>query len=285
MVQLPLAAAKPLYVLLVAAVVKFGGNGIAAPFQISAVAYGCFALLVLLSLERVTSFGPAMSIGLALLLSPPSLEVGRLPTPDALSTCIVFAGLFALVFVGWQRVGAALLLLSIAARPDNLIVCLAVAAWWWWKDRSKLRSAFFTGALSTVVYLSLSRLTGAYSWGVIFNHTYTRRLTDVAGLRSDVTWSTYLDALVTGLSGAQVLYPSVISLFAVVSALGILAMRNGRNAAAECSAASLLVFLWGALLVHFVAYPVLADRYFMSYYACITVLTVSMVNSRGQFHA
>lgn len=285
MVQLPIAAVKPLYVLLVAAVVKFGGNGIAAPFQISAVAYGGFAALVLFSLMRVTSFWPAMIIGLALLLSPPSLEIGRLPTPDALSTCIVFAGLYALVFAGWPRVGAALLLLSIAARLNNLILCLAVASWWWWKDRSTLRPAFFAGALSTVVYLILNRLTGAYSWGVVFTHAYIRRLTDVASVRSDVTWSRYVDTLLPGLAGANVLYPSVISLFAVVSALGFLAVRNGRNRAADSSAASLLVFLWSAVIVHFVVFPMLADRFFMSDYACITVLIVSLVNSRSHSHA
>jgi hypothetical protein len=279
MVQLPIAAVKPLYVLLVAAMVKFGGNGIAAPFQISAVAYLCFAVLVLVSLMRVTSFWPAISIGLALLLSPPSLEVGRLPTADALSTCIAFAGLYALIFSGWPRLGATLLLLSIAARPNNLILCLAVAAWWWWKDRSTLRSAFCGGVLSTVVYLILNRLTGAYSWGVVFTHAYIRRLTDVASVHSDMTWSRYVDTLLPGLAGANVLYPSVMSLFVVVSALGFLAVRHGRDSAAQRSDASLLVFLWGALFVHFVAYPMLADRFFMSYYACITVLTVSMVAS------
>jgi hypothetical protein len=279
MVQLPIAAVKPLYVLLVAAVVKFGGNGIAAAFQISAVAYGCFAALVLLSLIRVTSFWPAMSIGLALLLSPPFLEVGRLPTPDALSACIVFAGFHALVVAGWQRVGATLLLLSIAARPNNLILWLAVASWCWWRDRSARRSSLLGGGLGTVVYLSLNRLTGGYSWGVLFTHAYIRRLTDVASVRSDVTWSRYADTLLPGLAGANVLYPSGILFFVVVSALGFLTVRNGRNSVAERSAAGLVLFLWSALLVHFVAFPMLADRFFMSYYTCITVLTVSMVAS------
>jgi len=279
MVQLPIAAVKPLYVLLVAAVVKFGGNGIAAPFEISAVAYGCFAVLVLLSLMRVTSFAPAIGIGLALLLSPPFLEVGRLPTADALSTCIAFAGLYALVFAGRRRAGATLLLLSIAARPNNVILCLAVASWWWWKDRSNLRSALVAGALSTIAYLILNRLTGAYSWGVVFTHAFIRRLTDVASVHSDVTWSRYLDTLLPGLAGANVLYPSVISLFVVMSALGLLAVNNGWTPPAETSAASLLIILWGALVVHFVAYPMLADRFFIGYYACMTVLAVSLVAS------
>jgi hypothetical protein len=123
----------------------------------------------------------------------------------------------------------------------------------------------------------LNRLTGGYSWGVLFTHAFIRRLTDINSVRSDVTWSRYRDTLLPGLAGANALYPSAISLFVVVSALGLLAVRNGRNSAAERSAASLLLFLWSALFVHFVAFPMLADRFFISYYTCITVLTVSMV--------
>lgn len=279
MVQLPMYSVKPLYGLLVAAIIKLGGNGIAATFQISAVAYGGFAALVLLSLMRVTSFWPATGVGVTLLLSPPFLEVGRLSTPDALSAFMVFAGLYALVFADRPRLGAVLLLLSIAVRPDNLILCLAVASWWWWKDHSSFRAASIGGAASMAVWLILNRLIGAYPWGVLFTHTYIRRLTDVTGVRSDVTWNGYLDGLRQGFSGANVLYPSFVLLFVIVTILGFMAMRGRRNSAAERSTLSLQMFLWSALAIHFAAFPMLADRFFVGYYACITVLTVSLLTS------
>jgi hypothetical protein len=75
-------AVKVLYVALIAValiaavVVKLGGNSISAAFQISAVSYGGFAILVLLALARVASIRVTFAVGLALSLSPPFLEMG-----------------------------------------------------------------------------------------------------------------------------------------------------------------------------------------------------------------
>jgi hypothetical protein len=280
MVQLPMYTVKPLYVLLVAAAVKLGANGVAAAHYVSAVAYGCLFLLVLLSLTRIVAFWPALGVSLVLLLTPPFLEAGRLSTPDALSSLVVFAGVYTLVFKS-PRMGAALLLLSIAVRPDNVILCLAVASWWWWKDRSaNFRSAFFGGTASLAVWLILNRLTGTYSWGLLFTHTYVRRLTDVAGLHSDVTWDTYLGALRQLVAGTNVLYPSVLALFVLVSAIGFVSARVLPKTGDENRTLALQLFVWAALLVHLVAYPMLADRFFVGYYASITVLTISAVVAR-----
>ena len=279
-VQLPMYTVKPLYVLLIAAATRLGGNGIATAFQISAVSYGCLSVLVLVSLMRVVPVWPALGAGLALLLSPPFLEAGRLPTPDALSSFIVFAGLFTFGLTTWQRSGAALLLLSISARPDNVILCLAVASWWGGNKRGSWRQACLGAAASVAVWLALNRLTGTYSWGVLFTHAYIRRLTDPAGLHSDVTWATYLEGLRQGFSGVNVLYPSVLALFVLLSTLGSLAARNRPTSVPDESLLNLRLFVWAALLVHFVAYPMLADRFFVGYYASITVLTMSVVGAQ-----
>lgn len=274
MVQLPMYAVKPLYVFPVALAVKAGANSIAAPFWISALSYGCFAVLLLSALSRVARLPLAVAIGVVLLLSPSFLEVGRNPTPDALSTCITFGGLYALIFCRRPLTGAGLLLLSIAARPDNLILCLAVAAWWAWKDRSQVRRAVLGGVLSIVVYAVLNRITNAYSWGVLFTHTYIRRLTDAASVRSDVALSDYFAAFWPALRGANVLYPSVLMLFVLVSLLGILASRRSVETR---EAIGLQIALWAALIVHFIAYPMLADRFFTAHYATVTVLTTSLI--------
>ena len=134
LVQLPMYTVKALYVAIIAVVVQLGGSSISAPFQISAVAYGGLAVLILLALARVASTLVMFAVGLALLLSPPFLEVGRLSTPDALSACLVFGGLYALVFAARPLTGAGLLLLSIVARPNNVVLCVALASWWWWKN-------------------------------------------------------------------------------------------------------------------------------------------------------
>jgi hypothetical protein len=279
MVQLPICTVKPLYVLLVAAVVRLGENSIAAPFEVSAVAYGCFAVLLLIALAGVTSLPVALMTGFALLLSPPFLEVGRLAAPDALSACIVFGGFYALVFADRPLTGAALLLLSIAARPDNVIFCLAIAGWWGWKERHQIRYAALGGAVSALLYLVLGRMTGGYSWSVLFTHSFLRRLSDLESVKSDVTLSNYLATLLPGLRGENVLNPSIVLLFVVVSALGWVSVRRSPHPEVGRTALGLQLAIWLAAALHFVAHPMLADRFFVVHYACLTTLTVSLVQS------
>lgn len=281
LVQLPMYAVKALYVAIIAAIVELGGNSISAPFQISAVAYGGLAVLMLLALARVASIRVMFAVGLALLLSPPFLEVGRLPTPDALSACIVFGGLYALVFADRPLTGAGLLLLSIVARPNNVILCVALASWWWWKDPSRSHWPVLAATLSTVVSLAVTWMTGGYSWGVYFTHTYLRRITDLTTVRSEVTVSNYLATLWLALRGANVLYPSFALLFLVITIMGFVTARSAVNPANRRSALGLQVAVWGALAVQFIIYPMLADRLFVVHYALVSILTVSLIGSCG----
>lgn len=168
LVQLPMYSVKALYVAIIAAIVQLGGNSIIAPFQISAVAYGGFACLVLLAIARVASIPAMLAVGLPLLLSPPFLEVGRLPTADALSASIIFGGAYALVFTDRPLIGAGLVFLAIVTRPNNVILGLALAMWWWWNDPSRRHGAVLAAALGTVLSLAVTWMTGGYSWGVHF---------------------------------------------------------------------------------------------------------------------
>lgn len=277
MVQLPIGHVKPLFVLLVEAGVKMGGKSILVPFRISAVAYGVFGALLLLALTRVALVPIAFVIGLALLLSPPFLEVGRMPTPDALSACLMLAALYALLFAARPRLGAALFLLAITARTNNAILCIAIAAWWGWRNPDARRIAALGGGLAVAISLAVTRLTGGYSWGVLFTHAFLRRLSDAASVRSDVTLSNYLGVFLPALGGANILYPSVASLFVAVAALGFAAYGCRQDRAVATNLVVLQGAVWGALLVHFIVFPLLADRFFMVHYACTAILTAALV--------
>jgi hypothetical protein len=152
----------------------------------------------------VASRRVAFAAGIPLLLSSPVLEVGRLPTPDAMSACIAFGGLYALLFADRPLIGTALLLLSIVARPNNVILCVVLAAWWWWAHPSRGSWALLAAALGAAVSLAVVFITGGYSWGVYFTHTYLRRLTDAAAIHSDVTISNDLATLWPAMKGANV---------------------------------------------------------------------------------
>jgi hypothetical protein len=279
-VQLPMYTVKPLYVGLVAAGVMLGGNSLTVQFWISAVAYGCFAILLLLALARVASVPVALAMGAALLLSPTFREVGQMPNPDALSALVVFGGFYALILARRPLLGIALLLVSIGVRPNNLLFALAIAVWWAWKDRLQSAQAALAGSAGVVIYVIVNRVTSAYPWGVLFTHTYLRRLTDVASVRSDVTMSSYLGTLLPGLGGAGVLYPSVMLIFVAISVLAFVVAKRSENPSIAREAMGLQLAIWGAVVLHFLAFPMLADRFFMVHYAAVTVLTLSVIGAK-----
>ena len=278
-VQIPMYTNKPLYVGLTAALVGLGADSILAPFWVSAASYGGFALLLLLCLRRVTSRWSSWMIGLPLLLSPAFRHVGQEPTPDALSACILLGGLYALAFGGRVLIGAMLLLLSIAARPDNVILCVAIAGWWWWKAPTQRPLAAIGAFASVVAYMVVNRVTGAYSWGVLFTHTFLRRLSDFESISSDVTPAAWSSTLLPGLAGENVLYPSVVLLFLVISVLGLIAAGRSPGPDAR-TALELQAAIWCAAVLHFLAFPLLADRFYIVHYAAITVLSLLVIDSK-----
>lgn len=279
-VQLPMYTVKPLYVALVAAGVKLGLSSLGIQFWISAIAYGGFTILLLLALTRVASVPIALTMAAALLLSPTLREVGQMPNPDALSALVVFGGFYALVLAGRPAIGIVLLLLSIGVRPNNLVFGLAIASWWAWKNRSQTPQAVLASSAGVVAYVILNKLTGAYSWSVLFTHTYLRRLTDVATVTSDVTIDSYLGTLLPGLMGAGVLYPSVVLLFVAISLVAFVVVRKSDHPAASREAMGLHLAIWSAVVLHFLAFPMLADRFFMVHYAAVTVLTLSVIGAK-----
>jgi hypothetical protein len=276
MVQLPIGQVKLLFVLLVEAGVKMGDKSVLVPFRISAAAYGVFGALLLLALARVAPVPIAFPVGLALLLSPPFLEVGRMPTPDALSACLMLTAVYALLFAERPWLAAAIMLLGITARTNNAILCIALASWWGWKNRD-WRIAPLGGGLAVAASLTVTRLAGGYSWGILFTHAFLRRLSDPASIRSDVNVSNYFGLLLPALGGANILYPSVASLFVAVAALGFAAYRHQPDSPAPMELAVLLAAVWSALLAHFLVFPLLADRFFMVHYACTAIATAGLV--------
>ena len=130
--------------------------------------------------------------------------------------------------------------------------------------------------------MAVGQLTGAYSWGVLFTHTYIRWITDLASARSEVTFSNYLGAFPPALEGANVLHPTIAPIFVAIVALGLVAYPRLNGARPGREWLGLQLAIWGAFLVHFVAYPMLWDRFFVVHYAFATVLTVSLLDSRAK---
>jgi hypothetical protein len=276
--QLPLYANKPLYTGLVAAALVLLGNSVHAAFSVSAWSY--VAICVLLAFWSMRLLGAWLGLAFAacLIWLPPMREIGQLATPDATAALFAFLAIF--LFAHARRPWAwACLFLSILARPDQLFLAAALA---WWDQRSDgrpwARSAALIAALVAVALL-VPLLTGAYSWKTVFVHTFAHALLSPADFASpSLSISQYVVAFGRGLYGDFVMHPSLLPAAAAVS-IGCRVASGARGAGDE-RVRGLHAALWLSVLGHFVAFPMLADRFFSVVYLGIALSTVAWAARR-----
>jgi hypothetical protein len=270
--QLRFYSDKPLYVALIAGAIALGANGVRAAFSISAIAYGLLACIVLLTLARSRSPARSCAFGLAVLLSPPFVETAALATPDMLSALVAFSALVSLSVYHRPRLGIALLSASLLVRPDNILLCIAALGWL--STRRYGRTFLLPGALSmAAAFVAVVLVTRPYSWNVIATHTFVAPMPGPAGMSGVMTPALYFHTIGKALGGGFVLHPSVAPLFIALSIFGWMASAGAVRDRDEPW--SLLIGVWAAALVHFLVFPMLADRFFVAHYAIIAVILVA----------
>ena len=202
------------------------------------------------------------------------LAIGRLGTPDALSTALVLAGLYCF-HQSRLSYGMPLLLVSILARPDNFVLMLvAMVALFLTKRISLPIAALWLLAGSAFVFFT-HHTSGSYSWQVLMvnSHYPIANPADVSikyGLRD------YLFDLAIGLRSL----PSSTQLFIWIAA-GLAAFRLIR----ESWTRWLLVVTAVAVFLRFLAFPISQDRYFVWSYlvsgVCLAQVCLALSSAQG----
>jgi hypothetical protein len=260
---------KPLYVALVAIIIRLGANSIDAAFLISAISYGFLAIVLLEVLLRSRCPVYSSILGVAVLLSPPFRETATLATPDALGSVVTFSAIVSLSVCRHRRVGILLLVASVLARPDNILFCLSVLIWLGLTGHRTYRWALASAALTTTIFIGALLITKPYSWNVVATHTFVASIAWAKDMTGVMTPSLYMTSLWKGLGGAFVLHPSAAPLFIALSIVGCTMATS--NSVQRQQTISLIATTWIAAGVHFIVFPMLADRFFLAHYATIVV--------------
>jgi hypothetical protein len=278
--QLPFYQNKPLYVLLVAVTARLGGNSIRAAFLVSAACFAALGVVVALWCTALLGQKLGWLLALSLLLSPIVREIGQIATPDATATLLVVAGLYLLIQHRRWNWAMVLLTLSILCRPDQLFLVVGVIFW----SRSSLRNRWaplIVGVGMFAVASVAASLSGAYSWRLVFVHTFVHKLiTSSDHASASLLPLDYLTSFGRGIIGDFVFHPSVAPLFAAGSIVCWASVANGRSV----DRASILRFqamLWLVMLAHFAIFPMLADRFFVAQYLGIAITSAWLLGSRS----
>ncbi len=186
----PLYAIRPLYLEIIALVARAGVSIPRAITLVSALSLFGIGMVLLGWTHR-----PAYC---ALLMATPAIVLlGRIGTPDALSSLLVLSSVWALVR---QRLlpGVLLLLASIWVRTDNILLVFLVLVWLAAIGKLSLSHTAVFALLAAASVVFINHFSGNYGWGVLFRYSFIggRYPADIA---PQVSWRDYFRTLARGL--------------------------------------------------------------------------------------
>lgn len=270
--QLPFYEVRPLYLGLAALLSAAGVMPAAALIAISLGAYAFVAGLLLVWLSRHLRWPYATLFALLLSLSPPLLLAARTSTPDMLSAALLLTAFYFLVELRRACATMAVLAAAILVRYDNAVFAGLLAAYLILAAPPPLRLAL-RGALSAGAMLIASvgvavDLSHHYGWETVFTHTFVHLLAYPADTPAHVSLQVYAHAFVAGLRS---LFDSTLLPFLFVGALAY-ALESARVGTVLYDALLRLVGL--TVLVRYLLFPILWDRFLVAYYMAAAVILI-----------
>jgi hypothetical protein len=259
----PLYAIRPLYLRPISVIARFG-----VPVQST---INLVSVLSLFGIGVVLFFWTRRPGYSALVMATPAIAgLGRIGTPDALSSLVVLSSMWALLRQRWFA-GVLLLLVSPWCRTDNILIVLLLLAWL--AATGKLPLPYFaTLALVAVAsVLFINHFSGNYGWGVLFQYSFIggRYPADIVPNFSLLDYARVLVRGFQGVGGQEM---------ALWTLTGIAAYRWLPKAFA---ARSVLVLIAIAALARFLLFPTPEDRYFAWAYLIVGATFIEAIdNSR-----
>ncbi|HWC16918.1 MAG TPA: hypothetical protein VG498_07875 [Terriglobales bacterium] len=272
--QLRFYQIRPLYIWLLAALHAAGLGFVAATRVISAAAFLLIGAVLFFFMCRYVKDSHATIAVLLLLITPVLFTSARTGSPDAISALVVLTGTFAIVERDHLLFGAALLLLSLALRTDNIIFALLLfASVALVKTSSKARVITACAAvLAVAVVLTINRTQHSYPWSVLLRNTESP-IVNPAENSSATSIVDYFSAMHDMIDEAR---ENSVTVFPLIAALCLLSFKTSAHLK---RLVKVVLLSW---LAHILIFPHIEDRYFIAGAAIIGVAAVTAVLSRNQ---
>jgi hypothetical protein len=158
---LPYFSVKPLYVLSMELVHKFGATVIDASRTVSAVFFFGIAVVLWLYTRSL--------LALIALVLPETMVLGQASEPDGMSAFLLLAGLW-ILFVRRKDIGVLPIWISVWVRPDNIIACIVILGVLYGSGRIRKVAA---GALLSLAFGGVILISHyGYGWKSLYAHTF-----------------------------------------------------------------------------------------------------------------
>ncbi len=255
--QLPFYSTKPLFVMCVYVLHGLGFGVVQATLIPSLVGYVILALLVFEWVGHFTGGFYRLACASLIAFSAPVLLLPRLPTPDSLSTALVLLALYFLLEKQSAAVCSGLLLLSLYARTNNIVIAVFVLGYLALWAKGSIRLNYLQGGLLLTVCMAsvsaINHFSGFYGWATLFHQSLLGLLNTPGESLVHVSVRAYLVALKQGLFFST--FTGFLSQFVFLGVLALLVFGATKNNERLLVYRHLTLLVLASLVAYFLLMP------------------------------
>ncbi len=263
--QLGFYRVKPLYYTLLYLAYTAGIPMFDASVLISVIASIIIALLLGLWVYSYYPNIKGVGIWLLILLFVQLPEVSSYSSPDALGSLFVFLAGYLFIEKGRPYMGLAALILSMLARPDNVIFAGLIVVYIGITNVEqikvpRLRAALMLAAL-VVVHFVMGHFFRTYSWSTMLQHMISGTTLDPNAVDIEFSLSMYLSKFLGNIPELTAYrFPAIIF---VIFLTFVMARWKLLSPDRYMHIGAILILVFA---IRYVLYPVLMERFLMGYY-------------------
>lgn len=271
---------KLLYIALVYGLYKSGINLFVSLSVISALFYFLTSLVIYLWLFKIIdSKLHTFLIAVLLTASPYLINAASNPTPDLFAGFLIFISVYCLVERKSLYLFILFMILSLLVRPDNifLFVILSgvlIANNQYLVHRKLVYSSITLGILIVVI---INVWSGNYSYSTLFYHSFIEKLTNPTEFNSVINPSIYIKGLLNWIFFFKY---SMAALQFVIILIAVYIKLKSESDIKNDLELSVLIAMGLSIIIHYILYPVMDDRYFIGQYLVIDILFVKLIYER-----
>ncbi len=271
--QLPFYAVKPLYIGMIYLFYKAGFPLPVSTVFPSVLAYFLIGLLLFYWLKKYTKPFFAFIAGLLIMYSPFMVNIARISTPDSLSAFLLFTAFYFIIEKPSIKRMFLFFILAIFTRLDNIITCFFILSFLLfsnkWQKRIRGYQYVLMLFLCVVCYFGITLITvHPFGWNILYYPTFVRYYNLPHQLDAVSPLKAYFALLYSQALTAIVFHD--FTLFTLLVLLIVSPFSELFHSLKFDQLFSLLLI--SIILVRFILYPDLADRFYISFYLCILVL-------------
>lgn len=275
--QLPFYVVKPLYTGLSYLCYKSGIPLPQATLVPSFISYLLIGFLLFHWLSIYLRLSITFTVSLLIMISPPLIEVAKTASPDCLSTFFLLGCFYFIIERPSLGPAFILMLLSVFTRLDNiltcfLILCVIVYSKKWYM---KISFNFFLLMASLLIfcYILVGLIARQYGWSILFYNDFADRLHPAYGSKEHFSFRSYLRLMYEHiLSGIN---HSYLPIFMALLALSFYKTFSFKKMSFDQLFGLLIPLI---LLIRFILYPAISDRFNIAFYLVIIILLVKNFN-------